>query len=225
MGLQRPITMMSSDKKADIVFCIDHSGSMSDCIAGVKATVKDFVSSLEKGVEGQSPVDCQIGLVSYSQEELLFFDLTKDTEAFKTKLGQDVEGGNEFTPGAIDFAVSNASWRMGAQRVIVVFTDERLSTGGSSGEGDGRSKFDDLLKKIVDSNVQIIYYGPSCPYYSKFNVCPKAEVNIVDDFSGVRFDSLMKRLAVTVSSNSAAANNKPAVKTIIYNKAKINIKK
>lgn len=222
MGLQRPKTM-SVEKKADIVFCIDHSGSMSDCIAGVKATVRDFVTSLEKGVDGQSPVDCQIGLLGYTQGELLFLGLTKDTEAFKTKLGQKLTRGNEFTPGAIDYAVSNFSWRMGAQRVIVVFTDERIKTGTNDGEGTGIEKFDALLQKIVDSNVQIIYYGPNCPYYTKFSCCPKAEVNVVTDFSGVNFDSLMRRLAVTVSSSSAAANNLPVVKTLVYDKAGMKV--
>ncbi len=224
MGLQRPKSMSFAKKTADIMFCIDHSGSMSSCISGVKATVRDFVSSLEMGVNGQSPVDCQIGLLGYSQEEILFLDLTKDTEEFKMKLGQDVDGGDEFTPGAIDYAISKASWRMGAQRVIVVFTDEQISTGYNCGEDTGEGKFDDLLQKIVDSNVQIIYYGPNCKYYSKFARCPKAEVNVVNGFSNVNFDNLMKRLAVTVSSNSAAANNRPAVKTLVYDEADMNVK-
>ena len=223
MGLQRPKTIVST-KTADIVFCIDHSGSMSSCIAGVKATVRDFVTSLEEGIEGQSPVDWQLGLVGYSQQEILFLDLTKDTETFKAKLGQNVSGGDEFTPGAIDYAISNTNWRMGAQRVIVVFTDEGLSTGYNYGEGTGFAKFDDLLQKIVDSNVQIIYYGPNCSYYSNFARCPKAEVNVVSNFSGVNFESLMKRLAVSVSSNSAAANMKPVVKDLVYDKAGMNIK-
>lgn len=223
MGLQRPKTIVAT-KTADIVFCIDHSGSMSSCIAGVKATVRDFVASLEEGVEGQSPVDWQLGLVGYSQEEILFLDLTKDTETFRTKLGQNVSGGDEFTPGAIDYAICNTNWRMGAQRVVVVFTDECLGTGYNYGERTGAEKFDKLLQKIVDSNVQIIYYGPNCSYYTQFTRCPKAEVNVVSSFSGVNFDSLMKRLAVTVSSNSAAANMKPVVKDLVYDKAGMRIK-
>jgi hypothetical protein len=108
---------------------------------------------------------------------------------------------------------------MGAQRVIVVFTDETIS-GGAGGE----SQFDSLLKKIVDSHIQIVYYGPDCPYYAKFSQCPKAEVNVVSDFSGVNFNALMSRLAVTVSSNSLNASKLPVSKTLVYDLSSVNIK-
>lgn len=221
MGLQiKPKTgQVSLSKMADIMFCIDNSGSMSPCIDGVRATVSSFVSSLEAGVEGQSPVDCQIGLLNYSDCEFIFVDLAKDTTKFKARLGEDINGWDEYTPGAIDYAISNANWRMGAQRVIVVFTDETIS-GGAGGE----SQFDSLLKKIVDSHIQIVYYGPDCPYYAKFSQCPKAEVNVVSDFSGVNFNALMSRLAVTVSSNSLNASKLPVSKTLVYDLSSVNIK-
>ena len=218
--IKNKTTQVKSGKMADIMFCIDNSGSMSSCIAGVRSTVSEFVTSLEAGVQGQAPVDWQIGLLSYSQAEFLFLDLSKDTSSFKGKLGQEVSGGDEFTPGAIDYAISNATWRMGAQRVIVVFTDETIRTG--SGGQDG---FDKLLKKIVDANIQIIYYGPGCDYYKQFEKCPKAEVNIVSSFSGVNFNNLMLRLAVTVSSGSLFANQQPVTKELVYNLSGIGIKK
>lgn len=213
-------TQLKAGKMADIMFCIDNSGSMSSCIAGVRSTVSEFVTSLEAGVEGQSPVDWQIGLLSYSQAEFLFVDFSKDTSLFKEKLGEDVYGGDEFTPGAIDYAISNATWRMGAQRVIVVFTDEPLSGGSGGQEG-----FDNLLNKIVDANIQIVYYGPECGYYKQFGKCPKAEVNIVSSFSGVNFNKLMLRLAVTVSSGSLFANQQPVAKKLVYDLSGIGIKK
>ena len=223
MGLQIKTVRTNSNfvaaKKADIVFCIDNSGSMSSCIEAVRNTVSVFVSSLEKGVGGQSPVDWRIGLVDYSQSEFLFMDLAKDTATFQNKLRENVSGGDEFTPGAIDFAISNASWREGAQRVIVVFTDEPLN--GGSG---GAHEFDDLLRKIVDSHIQIIYYGCPCEYYEKFQQCPKAEVNFVNNFSGIDFSNLMNRLAVTVSSSSPFAGKEPVVTKMVYDLSAITVK-
>ena len=222
MGLQiKPKTgLVQSTKMADIMFCIDNSGSMSSCIEGVRATVSAFVSSLEAGVEGQSPVDWQIGLLNYSDVEFIFVDLAKDTSNFKARLGKVTDGWDEFTPGAIDYAISNASWRMGAQRVIVVFTDETIISGAG-----GQNQFDSLLKKIVDSHIQIVYYGPNCPFYTKFSQCPKAEVNVVTGFEGVNFNALMSRLAVTVSSNSLNASKQPVSKTMVYSMSSIKITK
>lgn len=211
---------ISQKKMADIMFCIDYSYSMHDCIRGVCETVNDFVSFLESGIEGQSPVDWQIGMVGYTGRDFNVVDLSKTTERLKTQLNKKAEGGDEFTPGAIDYAISNVSWREGAQRVIVIFTDEPLS-GGVGGE----DKFDDLLRKIVDSRIQIIYYGVTCPYYSKFEQCPKSEVNIVYDFSGISFNELMNRLAVTVSSSNPFAGKEPVIKKMVYDLSDIRIHK
>ena len=209
--IKNKTTQVKPGKMADIIFCIDNSGSMSSCIAGVRATVSDFVKSLEVGIQGQAPVDWQIGLLSYTDIEFLFVDLSKDTQKFKEKLGLRIRGFDEFTPGAIDYAISNAKWREGAQRVIVVFTDESLITGYG-----GENLFGNLLDKIVGSNIQIVYYGAECNYYRSFEKCPKAEVNFVADFSGINFNDLMSRLAVTVSSNSFFANQKPVDKKMVY---------
>lgn len=211
---------IGATKLADIMFCIDNSGSMCDCIDGVRETVGDFASSLEAGVNGQSPVDWRIGLVNYDDEEFIFLDLQKDTGTFKKKMNKSLNGYDEFTPGAIDYAISKAGWREGAQRIIVVFTDEILEGGAGGGE-----RFNDLLAKIVNSHIQIIYYGPNCKYYKRFEQCPKAEVNIVSDFSGVSFDTLMTRLAVTVSSGNAFAGKDPVDKKLIYDLSSIKISK
>lgn len=225
MGLQikQNKTMMSQHKLADIMFCIDNSGSMTDCINGVRNTVNNFVASLESGVQGLSPVDWQIGLLNYSANEFIFVDLANDTSHFKKKLEKREVSGDEFTPGAIDYAISNASWRSGAQRVIVVFTDESLKSGYSPSKSAGR--FDKLMEKIVNSHIQIIYYGEQCPYYSQFTKCPKGEVNVVSDFSGISFDELMTRLAVTVSSGNAFAGKEPVIKQLVYDLSHVKIKK
>lgn len=225
MGLQikQNKTMMSQHKLADIIFCIDNSGSMTDCINGVRDTVNNFVASLESGVQGMSPVDWQIGLLNYSADAFIFVDLANDTSNFKKKLEKREVSGDEFTPGAIDYAISNASWRTGAQRVVVVFTDEDLQ-GGYSPSSSAKG-FDKLMEKIVNSRIQIIYYGEECPYYSQFTKCPKGEVNVVSNFSGISFNELMTRLAVTVSSSNAFAGNEPVVKGLVYDLSHIKIKK
>lgn len=219
MGLQiKQSRTVSLTKKADIMFVIDNSYSMNDCIKGVHETVGDFVSSLGAGVEGQSPVDWRIGLLSYTNYMFRFLDLTDDVAAFREQLAIRLPKGDELTPGAIDFAISNASWRDGAQRVVVIFTDETLLGGKGGEEG-----FADLLRKIADSRVQPVYYGPDCDFYAKFTQCPLGEVNVVDDFSGISFGALMDRLAVTVSSGNSIAGAAPVVKESVYDLSSIKI--
>lgn len=214
---------MSQQKKADIMFCVDNSSSMQDCINGVRDTVNSFVSMLEEGVPGQSPVDCEIGLLTYSNYEFRFVNLSKDTADFKRAIDRKVRG-NEFTPGAIDFVISKANWREGAQRIIVVFTDEKLVDGRSDiNANNGANKYDKLLEKIEKSHIQIIFYGPSCPYYNRLLNCPRSEVNIVTGFSGISFGELMKRLAVTVSSGSAFAGKDSVMEELVYDLSDIKI--
>lgn len=214
---------MFQKKKADIMFCIDNSSSMQDCIDGVRDSVNGFVASLEKGEQGYSPVDWEIGLLTYSNYEFRFVNLSNETTNFKRVIDRKVKG-DEFTPGAIDYTISQTNWREGAQRIIVVFTDERLQCGRSeTNAGNGAKSYDQLLKKIVDSHIQIIFYGPNCPYYNRFQVCPKSEVNIVSSFSGISFDELMKRLAITVSSGNAFAGKDSVVKEMVYDLSEIRI--
>ena len=105
-----------------------------------------------------------------------------------------------------------------------MFTDEKLEYGRSKANADnGAKKYDKLLEKIVDSHVQIIFYGPNCPYYNRLQVCPKSEVNIMTSFSGISFDELMKRLAITVSSGNAFAGKEPVVKKLVYDLSYIKI--
>jgi hypothetical protein len=220
MGLQMKKTVISEHKLADIMFCIDNSGSMEDCIDGVRNTVNSFVASLEAGVQGMSPVDWQIGLLSYSEKTFNFVNLANNTSKFKKELEHYING-NEFTPGAIDYAISHTSWRTGAQRIIVVFTNEILETGVPADES--AKGFDKLINKIVDSHIQIIYYGPNCRYYSQFNKCPKGEVNVVRGFSGISFGDLMNRLAVTISSGNAFSGKDSVVKDMVYDLSRITI--
>lgn len=221
MGLQiRQSKPVSVAKKADIVFVVDNSFSMRTCIEGIHAKIEKLVSSLESNVPGQSPVDWRLGLLSYTSYMFRFLDLTDDLAAFREQLTIRLPRGDEFTPGAVDFVISNASWRERAQRVVVVFTDETL-LGGVGGE----KGFDALLKKITDSGVQVVYYGKECDFYKKFSLCPRGEVNVVSDFSGISFDALMSRLAVTVSSGSPFAGKEPVVKEPVYDLSDVKITK
>lgn len=208
---------------ADIVFCIDHSGSMASCIKGVKEYVNNFVKTLE-GLNANTIIDWQIGLCTYTNRTINFLSLTKDTNRFRDVLSKDLGRANEFTPGAIDYAITSTSWRDVSHRIIVNFTDETLQGGHSPNHSDkGANLFDELLKKIQAAKIQLYYFGKKCPYYNKFNLLPKAQHKIMNNFDSVDFDQLMTNLALTVSESSKGQQEKTSIPGLIYNFKGINI--
>jgi hypothetical protein len=219
--------IQKSEKKskgvADIVFCIDHSGSMSSCIEGVKEHVNSFVKTLD-GLNANTIIDWQIGLCAYTNRSIHFLPLTKATNRFRDVLSKGVEGWDEFTPGAIDYAVTTSKWRDVSHRIIVNFTDEPLRGGSSPNHSDsGAGLFDELLKKIQAAKIQLYYFGKECPYYDKFNVLPKAQHKIMNNFNSVDFSQLMTNLALTVSESSKGQQEKTSIPGLIYNFSGIKI--
>ncbi len=193
---------------ADIVFCIDFSESMSDCIAGVKNHISTFAGSLES-TNPNMVIDWQIGFCGYSDIDFIKFNFTRDTDDFSAKLeAAATEGGDEFTPGAIDFCISDFEWRPVSNKFLIVFTDETISTGGTDEQiKEGKARFQDLLNKITNSHIRLFYFGPDCPYYRKFETISRTIVTYIEDsFSTIDFSALLGSLGKTVSQSCSGQN-------------------
>jgi hypothetical protein len=126
---------------ADIVFCLDVTNSMQNCINEVKNNIEYFIESLQK----DAVIDFRIALVAYRDlhdtgvyennvpacdEPWFCRDFTADVNEFKQWLCEkDVQaygGGDdpESTLDAIYMAIHKFKWREnGSYRVIVLFTD------------------------------------------------------------------------------------------------------
>lgn len=211
---------------ADIVFCIDFSGSMGACIAGVKDQITKFVNSLETG-NPNMVIDWRIGFCGYSDIDFVKFDFTKNTKDFSGKLSSaNTEGGDEFTPGAIDFCISDFEWRPVSNKFLIVFTDETLAGGGSLKlVKEGRAHFPDLLNKITDSHIRLFYFGPDCPYYRQFQSLSRTLVTFIEgDFGTVDFSSLLSSLGKTVSQScSGQGSGSDAKPGFVYDLSSIKV--
>jgi hypothetical protein len=200
---------------ADIVFCIDFSQSMSSCIKGVKDHVSTFVHSIETG-DPNKAIDWRIAFIGYSASEFLVSPFMSDPASFANRLSSARPSrSDEFTAGAIDYCLSEMEWRDGANKFIVVFTDETLK-GGFTGEGMVEERFPALLQKTAESRAFLFYFGPNCPYYNQFKQYARGRVTIVeDDFSSVKFEELFSFLGKTVSNSTgqgqAASEKLPMV--------------
>lgn len=118
---------------ADIVFIMDNSGSMSDEQSAVRANVNSFVNALS-----QSGIDYGLGLCRYgagqNSGKPIFEDagsVTSDPEYFKNNVWvrNTIDGGHEPGYQGIKEAVNNFSFRPGAQKIIIIITDETPQQG------------------------------------------------------------------------------------------------
>jgi hypothetical protein len=197
---------------ADIVFCIDFSGSMENCINGVKNHITTFVHSLEKSNTNVA-IDWRIGFLGFSDKEFIQYSLKKDAYDFADQLTKaTVDGYDEFTSGAIDYCISGFEWRPVSNKFLLLFTDESLESGSFVTESI--NLFPQLITKIADSRIHFLFFGPECLYYNQFETISRSiRYKIEDSFASVDFSSLMQSLGKTVSqscqnqSDSALADN------------------
>jgi len=126
--------------QADIVFCLDVTGSMQPCIDGLKSCMVSFVSGLHSAAE----VDYRLRLIAYRDIHCEVFEghrpcdepwfeseFTNDYQEFIGWLNrpevQAYGGGDdpESTLDALYRAIKNSKWRSeGTYRSIVLFSDD-----------------------------------------------------------------------------------------------------
>lgn len=191
---------------ADIVFCIDFSGSMTYCIKGVCENINNFIKSLETSNRNVY-IDWRIGFCAYSDTDFYILKFVKDTHIFSNTLSQISLMGDEFTAGALDFSISEFEWRHPCTKVIALFTDETLETGYIH---DGvKEKFPALLDKIANSKIKLYYFGPDCHYYRQFEFISGCVPQYIqgDNFDGIDFSDLFIRLGKTVSQSCNQTDN------------------
>jgi len=209
---------------SDIMFVVDKSLSMTKCIEGLKNNLLDFVKILD-GLNSNIIIDWQIGICAYSTKSLDFLDLSKNAHDVINFIGSiKAARDNEFTPGAIDYSVTNAKWRDISNRVLIVFTDEKLSSGKSPLYPDGgKLLFDNLIAKIREAKIQLHFYGADCSSYKKFDACEKSFFHKVEDFSAINFSDLLRTLAKTVATSGISLQIKHNIPGMIYNLSTMKI--
>jgi hypothetical protein len=112
--------------RLDVVFVLDNTGSVSECIA----TIKDSISAFAADLAGEA-VQASFGVVSFGDTpaEQSSLDTPSTAEELSAWLGKlaGVNGGaTDFPENPLDsiiHAYDNFRWRAGAQKCLVVITD------------------------------------------------------------------------------------------------------
>ncbi|MBI5409174.1 MAG: VWA domain-containing protein [Nitrospirae bacterium] len=185
---------------ADIVFCVDASGSMSPCIDGLKDHIASFLEGISSNKNLES-VDWRLGFLAHDSETFYVKEFVNDINDFKTALKGVTTGGDEFTLPALDWCV-DFPWRENSQRVVVLFTDETLETGADPGRQ--RSRLRELTEKIMGLRVMVYFVGPDCPEYKSIADLPRCYFNPVDAHSGffkTGFEKVLERIGKTLSGS------------------------
>ena len=200
---------------ADIVFCFDCTGSMTEIIQ----SVKDNVSNLVEGFKDNSvTLDWQARCLGYRDfevdEEYLINDrpFVKTEEELKAQIAgmeaKEYTGGDdpESTLDAIWYAAKKSEWRENCHKIVVIFTDAAAKGVNEKTLADISGSDDDLEVLTQELNVQhikLFLWGPKDPVYEALKIIPRADIvqldNPEEDYKKLDFSTLMTTIGKTVS--------------------------
>lgn len=227
---------MASRNRADVVFCVDASGSMRPCLDGVVAHVGRFVDGLQSAQ--QAAWDVRLDFVAYSagipgdgadtllvhrsvRSDDLWTSLygqgggdalfTSDPAEFKNALSRVRPDGDEATLVALDFAL-DFPWRPAAEghRVVVLLTDEPVARNAVADLQ--RSRLVALKEKVSQLGVRLFIVAPDCDVLAELSGVRRAVYEVVDQGDGlvsVDFAELLAQMGKTVSSAQAGQQAAP----------------
>lgn len=226
---------MTTRGVADIVFCLDASGSMAPCLEAVKAHVVDFVRGLGSGGQlgwdlrfefaAHSASGGEVRLVTarsddavgalYGQGSGNFF---VDLQAFRDGLARVESWADEATLPAIDCCL-DLPWRPSAtcHRVLIVLTDERVETGDNPSAQV--AKLPELIAKVQALGVMLFIVAPESAAFDELATAQRSEYRVVSGDAGlssVDFSEVLEQMGRSVSASRLQAPRESGVQRALY---------
>ena len=168
-----------TDKKVDIVFVFDTSGSMGGEINELSATARNFAADLEA-----SRIDYHLGLVEFRDfpqscgeskkkscgepDDFAYKakgdgNLTGDISTFSSWLRELKASGGADGPesilAALRHTTSDCQWRSDAEKVIIIVTDAPPHSDGDCCNAEGDT-LDGTIFGLTDQGAQVHVIGP-----------------------------------------------------------------
>lgn len=227
---------MAGRNCADIVFCIDASGSMKPCLEAVCKNVASLVSGLKN--DGQIEWDVRFDFLAFSdssdevhryiftktsntpgisylykeRDESKFF--TRDLQEFKKRLSSLGVDGEEAQLIALDTAL-DFPWRNSSEchRVVILLTDEAIETGVSIEEQ--KKTIPELIKKIAEKRIKLFIVAPESEAFYELAEVDQCEYTPLDNsqngLEDVDFSKMLATIgrSVSVSQTYEGASSEP----------------
>lgn len=199
---------------ADVVFCFDCTGSMSDCIDSVKKNANSFVAGLN--ADQSTIIDWRMRAIGYGDLEC--GEKIQNSNGFVSSVaefqaqvaGIEMCGGGdepESTLDAIITAAKTSDWR-GAHKIVVIFTDAHTKDIHSSTQSTfAINNIDELVKSLADDHIKLFLWGPADPNYEALQKVPKSEITELSDphaeyKNDNKMEKLLELMGKTVSTES-----------------------
>lgn len=230
---------MAGRQTADIVFCMDASGSMSNAFDGVRNNVMKLIESIKTDL--QNHWDVRFDFLAYSNThgamrlQTLNYDgkevidglyhtvtdpnggktggdfFTTDVKKFKNRLSTIEVGCCEASGLALDIA-ADFPWRDAStcHRTVILLTDEAIATGQY--ERETKAKVMDLAKKFQDKKIALYMVTPDCDVFDTLSQIDKCEwtIDTSEGLTNVDFTKLMQGIGKSVSVSQTSAAAKNA---------------
>ncbi len=212
---------------ADVVFCLDASGSMRPCFDALRCHIGAFMEGLKSS--GQITWDVRMDFLAHratkegagsvhdfrtlrtTGEKLLeslyqtrgstaFF--TGDVAEFKAELSRLEAGGDEASFVALDTCM-DFPWREAenCHRVIIMLTDERLEDGIDVTRQ--QEQIDAMIAKLHALRIRLFLVGPESPGFDALCAADRSEYLVVNaeqnGLATVPMDKVLEAIGKSVS--------------------------
>ena len=148
----------SSGAKADIVFVMDVTGSLSEEIAGLKNRALRFADSL-----AARGIDYRLGLVTFRDEIDEVHDFTSDAAEFKSWIdGLYASGGGDVKENALEglARAASLSFRATTQKIAILITDAEYHQAGEAGDGTTTYTTESMIDLLNEKGIVTNVVGP-----------------------------------------------------------------
>ena len=177
----------------DIVFLLDATGSMSDCLQAVTDNIAAFIDTLSTpdANGGVLIKDWRIRVLGYRDRDedgqawLVDNPFSTDIDQVKAQLSAlHAKGGGDEPESLLDAMYQISQWpeadkgakplatgwrhRHDAARAVVIFTDASSKPGFRTAEG-GTGSVDDLINLYHAMRLKVILYAPDTPLYGELS--------------------------------------------------------
>lgn len=196
---------------ADVVVCIDCTGSMAPCIEGVKNHVQDLVAGFASYPNIQ--LDWRVRLLAYRdlniEEPVEEHPFTKDAETFRAQVqALHATGGGDEPESTLDaiYRALKSEWREDCNRCIVVFTDATThpELHPSSVEPGQARDVHEVINLLTSLRARLFLYGRTCESYNRLALAPRVEFRAASSLGldNLDFKEILAYIGKTVSAST-----------------------